>query len=67
MDEQALLERSDGPVTRSRLIHDLTALGLTDQERIAGFVYIGHSAKPPEDRERPSLDKIVTYFQGAGR
>ncbi len=45
----------------------MTALGLADQERIAGFVYVGHTAKPPEDRERPSLDKIVTYFQGAGR
>ncbi|MEV8020072.1 aminoglycoside 3-N-acetyltransferase [Streptomyces sp. NPDC086554] len=30
MDEEALLKRSDGPITRSRLIHDLTALGLTD-------------------------------------
>lgn len=34
MDEQALLERSDGPVTRSRLIHDLTALGLTDGDLV---------------------------------
>ncbi|MCX4673060.1 aminoglycoside 3-N-acetyltransferase [Streptomyces sp. NBC_01381] len=30
MDEEALLKRSDGPVTRSRLIHDLTVLGLTE-------------------------------------
>jgi aminoglycoside 3-N-acetyltransferase len=30
MDELALLKRANGPVTRSRLIQDLTALGLTD-------------------------------------
>jgi aminoglycoside 3-N-acetyltransferase len=30
VDEQNLLRRSDGPVTRSRLIHDLTGLGLAD-------------------------------------
>lgn len=45
----------------------MTALGLSEQERIAGFVYIGSATKAPEDRERPSLDKIVTYFPGAAR
>src|SRR5690349_16197128 len=34
MDELALLERSDGPVTRGRLIRDLTALGLTDGDTV---------------------------------
>lgn len=43
----------------------MTALGLAEQERIAGFVYVGKAAKPPEDRERPSLDTIVTYYNGA--
>ena len=40
----------------------LDALGLTANERIAGFVHIGRPAKPPEDRERPKLADIVTRF-----
>ncbi|MFA6267828.1 MAG: nitroreductase [Pseudolabrys sp.] len=40
----------------------MAALGLNDSERIAGFVYIGKAAKPPEDRERPNLDSVVTYY-----
>jgi nitroreductase len=42
----------------------LDALGLGASERMAGFVYIGKTAKPPEDRERPRLGDIVTYYQG---
>lgn len=45
----------------------MTALGLADHERIAGFVYIGKAAKPPEDRDRPKLETIVTYYREAGR
>lgn len=45
----------------------MAALGLADHERIAGFVYIGTATKPPEDRERPKLESIVTYYHGAGR
>ncbi|SRR5579862_254023 len=37
-------------------------LGLQDGERIAGFVYIGKSAQPLDERVRPELDKIVTRF-----
>ena len=45
----------------------MAALGLDESERIAGFVYIGKAAKLPEDRERPKLDTIVTYFpEGRG-
>src|SRR5690348_5922443 len=40
----------------------LDALGLSSNERVAGFVHIGRPAKPPEDRERPSLNAIVTRF-----
>jgi nitroreductase len=40
----------------------LDVLGLAANERIAGFVHIGRPAKPPEDRERPNLDAIVTRF-----
>jgi nitroreductase len=40
----------------------LDALGIAPHERIAGFVHIGRPAKPPEDRDRPKLDAIVTRF-----
>jgi|SRR6185437_1016682 nitroreductase len=42
----------------------LQKLGVASNERIAGFVHIGRAAKPPEDRERPLLDVIVTHFAG---
>lgn len=37
-------------------------LGLKPGERIAGFIYIGHSAVELEERIRPDLAKIVTRF-----
>jgi nitroreductase len=40
----------------------LDKLGVAPNERIAGFVHIGRSAKPPEDRERPKLADMVTRF-----
>ena len=40
----------------------LDALGVGANERIAGFVHIGRPAKPPEDRDRPKLEAIVTRF-----
>jgi nitroreductase len=40
----------------------LDALGLGPNERMAGFVHIGRPAKPPEDRDRPKLDTIVTRY-----
>lgn len=43
----------------------LAAFGLSANERIAGFVYVGRPGKPPEDRERPKLETIVTRY-GAG-
>jgi nitroreductase len=42
----------------------LDALGLAANERIAGFVHIGRPAKPPEERERPKLADIVSYYGG---
>lgn len=42
----------------------LDTLGLAAHERMAGFVHIGRPAKPPEDRDRPKLDAIVTRFDG---
>ena len=40
----------------------LVALGVDPDERIAGFIHIGTSAQPSEDRPRPALDTIVTRF-----
>jgi nitroreductase len=40
----------------------LDALGLGPNERIAGFVHIGHPPGVPEDRPRPPLTEIVSRF-----
>jgi nitroreductase len=40
----------------------LGALGLKENERIAGFVHIGRPVHPPEDRPRPPLAEIATRF-----
>jgi nitroreductase len=40
----------------------LDALGLAENERIAGFIHIGKAAHPPEDRPRPALNEIATRF-----
>jgi nitroreductase len=42
--------------------HVKEKLGLKPGERIAGFVYIGTSAVPLEERVRPDMSKIVTRF-----
>lgn len=39
-----------------------TALGLSSQERFAGFIHIGQMAEKPAERERPVLGDIVTHF-----
>jgi len=39
------------------------ALRLGEGERVAGFVYIGTPKEPPDERERPALDDIVTAWQ----
>lgn len=35
------------------------ALRLADNERLAGFVYIGTAKEKPEERERPALADIA--------
>ncbi|HXT07658.1 MAG TPA: nitroreductase [Roseiarcus sp.] len=37
-------------------------IGLAPHERIAGFIHIGRSKSPPEDRRRPALADIVSHF-----
>jgi nitroreductase len=39
------------------------ALHLAENERIAGFVYVGTPAERPEERERPALADIVSRWQ----
>ena len=39
-------------------------LGLKSGERIAGYIYIGTSAVPLEERVRPNPDAVVTRFEG---
>jgi nitroreductase len=43
------------PLVRERI-------GLRSGERIAGFVYMGKSTVPLEDRPRPDLDRLITRF-----
>ncbi|MBA2124705.1 nitroreductase [Hyphomicrobium methylovorum] len=38
------------------------ALGLSEKERIAGFIYMGQPMDKPDDRERPDMDKLVTEW-----
>jgi nitroreductase len=40
----------------------LDRLGLASHERLAGFIHIGRSPGPREDRPRPALSDIVTRF-----
>jgi nitroreductase len=40
----------------------LDALGLKDNEKVAGFIHIGTPAHAPEDRPRPALAEIATRF-----
>jgi nitroreductase len=41
-----------------------SSLGLADNERVAGFVYIGTPVAKPADRDRPNLDDIVSRWRG---
>jgi nitroreductase len=42
--------------------HVRAALGLADNERLAGFVYIGTTVEAQPDRDRPDLGRIVTRW-----
>ena len=43
------------PVVKDRI-------GLKAGERVAGFIYIGKSAVELEERPRPQMDEIISYF-----
>ena len=40
------------------------ALGAGEEERIAGFIFIGTAAQPPDERTRPEINDIVTDWTG---
>lgn len=40
------------------------ALGLSEAERIAGFIHIGTESSPPPERPRPDLAQIVDWRRG---
>jgi nitroreductase len=42
----------------------LKALGLSPNEKIAGFVHIGTADTSPSDRERPALSAVVRHYEG---
>jgi len=39
------------------------ALGLSEGERVAGFIYIGSVASGPTERARPDMDSLVSHWQ----
>ena len=39
------------------------SMGLDDRDHFAGFIYIGTQTEANEERERPDLENIVTYWQ----
>lgn len=43
------------------------AMGLTKDERIAGFVYIGTAREAPMERARPDLDGLVSAYEAPAR
>lgn len=43
----------------------LAQFGLSETERMAGFIHIGTASNVPEDRPRPALADIVTRFPAA--
>lgn len=38
------------------------SMNLSDHEKFAGFIYIGHNKAAPEERERPVINEIVRYL-----
>ncbi|MET0407376.1 MAG: nitroreductase [Hyphomicrobium sp.] len=38
------------------------AFGLTETEKIAGFIYVGTPMEKPEERERPKVDALVSHW-----
>lgn len=45
--------------------HFKAAMGLNEQDNFAGFIYIGSVAAQPEDRPRPAINEIATFWSGS--
>ncbi len=44
----------------------LALLGVSEGERVAGFMHVGRPAERPPDRPRPDLGRVVTRWTSAG-
>ncbi|MFD2238476.1 nitroreductase family protein [Aureimonas populi] len=42
-------------------------LGVSPEEKIAGFIYIGTPSEPPSERPRPALADVVSEAQAPGK
>ncbi len=42
----------------------LEAMGLTGEEKIAGFIYLGTATSDPLERERPAPETLMTEWEG---
>ncbi len=42
----------------------LRALGGSEKDRVAGFIYIGKSSAVPEERQRPMIAEVVSAYGG---
>ncbi len=40
------------------------AIGLSENEFVAGYLYIGSSDEKPQDRQRPDLESVATHWSG---
>jgi nitroreductase len=38
-------------------------LGLSEDEQVAGFVYLGSASEAPEERKRPDYDSRVAHWE----
>lgn len=38
-------------------------IGLTEAEKVAGFIYLGTASAPPKERDRPDISNLTTYWQ----
>jgi nitroreductase len=41
----------------------VAALGLSGEERVAGFLYLGTSGEPLRERERPEVASLVRHWR----
>jgi hypothetical protein len=38
------------------------AMGLSEAENIAGFIYIGTAETPPKERQRPDVENLTEFW-----